>query len=101
MPPGTIFAVLALTAGYLLFWTVAALLTGRLGWSSLANAATLAASWIVLVLVLPPSMAMLADRLPGVDVVEAFVERAAANGIEAAISMIKGSALSMGIEVVE
>lgn len=67
VPPGTIFAVLALTAGYLLFWTVAALLTGRLGWSSLANAATLAASWIVLVLVLPTLAHVAINRMVPVD----------------------------------
>src|SRR5690606_11374050 len=40
-------------AGYLLFWIAVTVLVGRLGWSSTANAATLAASWLVLVLVLP------------------------------------------------
>lgn len=46
-------AVIALTAAYLLFWTVVPLLIGRLCWSSVANAAAAAASWLVLVLVLP------------------------------------------------
>lgn len=67
VPLWTIFAVLALTAGYLLFWTVAALLIGRLGWSSLANAATLAASWIVLVLVLPTLAHVVINRMVPVD----------------------------------
>lgn len=50
---GTIGIVLLLIAAYLLFWIGLAALVGRLRWSSVANAATLAASWLVLVLVLP------------------------------------------------
>jgi ABC-2 type transport system permease protein len=50
---GTIVAVLLLTAAYLWFWIALAALVGRLKWSSVANAATLAACWLVLVLVLP------------------------------------------------
>jgi ABC-2 type transport system permease protein len=46
-----IIATLALT--YLLFWTALAVLVARLRWSSLANAAALSASWLVLTLVLP------------------------------------------------
>ncbi len=46
-------AVLALVALYLLFWIGLALLIGRLGWSSVANAASLAGLWLVLTLVLP------------------------------------------------
>ncbi|PSJ36326.1 DUF3526 domain-containing protein [Allosphingosinicella deserti] len=53
VPVGTIAAVLGITAGYLLFWTILARLVARLRWSSAANAAVLAACWIVLVLVLP------------------------------------------------
>lgn len=52
-PAGAILAILGLAAGYLLFWVALTVLVGRLGWSSVANAATLAACWLVLVLVLP------------------------------------------------
>lgn len=52
-PAGAILVILAVTAGYLLFWIALAALVGRLRWSSVANAATLAALWLVLVLVLP------------------------------------------------
>lgn len=48
-----IVIVLAAIAAYLLFWIAVAALVGRLGWSSVANAATLAAAWLVLVLVAP------------------------------------------------
>jgi ABC-2 type transport system permease protein len=67
VPLGTILAVLALIAGYLLFWTALALLIGWLGWSSVANAATLAASWIVLVLILPTLAHVLINRMVPVD----------------------------------
>lgn len=50
---GAILLVLALIAAYLLFWIGLSALIGRLRWSSVANAATLAACWLVLVLVLP------------------------------------------------
>jgi ABC-2 type transport system permease protein len=42
--------VLALGLAYLLFWVALAALVGKLGWSSVANAATLAAAWLVLVM---------------------------------------------------
>jgi ABC-2 type transport system permease protein len=51
--PGAIFAILGAAALYLLFWIGLTVLVGRLAWSSVANAATLAACWLVLVLVLP------------------------------------------------
>ncbi|RDE07382.1 DUF3526 domain-containing protein [Sphingomonas aracearum] len=51
--PVTILIVLALVFAYLLFWVAVAMLVGRLRWSSVANAATLAAAWLVLVLVVP------------------------------------------------
>jgi ABC-2 type transport system permease protein len=51
--PGTILIVLIVISAYLLFWIGLAALIGRLRWSSVANAATLAAAWLVLVLVLP------------------------------------------------
>ncbi len=46
-----IIAATALT--YLAFWALVTILVGRLRWSSLANAATLSASWMILTLVLP------------------------------------------------
>lgn len=49
----SILIVLALIGAYLLFWTGFAALVGRLRWSSVANAAMLAAGWLVLVLVIP------------------------------------------------
>ncbi|HTG38547.1 DUF3526 domain-containing protein [Sphingomonas sp.] len=48
-----ILIVLVLIAAYLLFWIALAALVERLGWRSATNAATLAAAWLVLVLVLP------------------------------------------------
>lgn len=48
-----VVAVLIVTALYLVFWISLTLLVSRLRWSSVANAATLAAAWLVLVLVLP------------------------------------------------
>ncbi|WP_326525461.1 DUF3526 domain-containing protein [Sphingomonas sp.] len=51
--PPTIAIVLTLIVAYLLFWIALAALVGRLRWSSVANAATLAAAWLVLVLVVP------------------------------------------------
>jgi len=50
---GATLAVLAVSAAYLWFWIALAWLVGRLRWSSVANAASLAACWLVLVLVLP------------------------------------------------
>jgi ABC-2 type transport system permease protein len=41
------------TIGYLLFWAALCLWIGSRGWSSVTNAATLAASWLVLTLILP------------------------------------------------
>ena len=45
--------VLALVLAYLAFWTVVCLLVARAARSSLANAMTLAAAWLVLTLILP------------------------------------------------
>lgn len=50
---GSIVLIVLASAAYLLFWIALALLVGRLAWSSVANAATLAACWLVLTLVLP------------------------------------------------
>lgn len=49
----SIVIVLATVGAYLLLWIAVAALIGRLRWSSVANAATLAAAWLVLVLVVP------------------------------------------------
>ncbi|WP_347303658.1 DUF3526 domain-containing protein [Croceibacterium sp. TMG7-5b_MA50] len=51
--PGAIVAVLLLAAAYLWFWIALAAIVGRLRWSSVTNAATLAAIWLVLVLIVP------------------------------------------------
>jgi ABC-2 type transport system permease protein len=58
-----IAAVLAITAGYLLFWIALALLVGRFKASSVANAATLAAAWLVLVLVIPTLAHVVINRV--------------------------------------
>ncbi|MDR6787930.1 ABC-2 type transport system permease protein [Sphingomonas sp. BE138] len=50
---GTILIVLLVVVSYLLFWVAIAALVGRLRLSSVANAATLAATWMVLVLIVP------------------------------------------------
>ncbi|WP_374943712.1 DUF3526 domain-containing protein [Sphingomonas sp.] len=50
---GTAVIVLVVVAAYLLFWIALAALVARLRWSSVANAATLAAAWLVLVLIVP------------------------------------------------
>jgi ABC-2 type transport system permease protein len=50
------FAIISfalVTIAYLLFWAVLCLWIGSRGWSSVTNAATLAASWLVLTLILP------------------------------------------------
>ena len=49
----TFLAVSGLVALYLAFWIGVTLLIGRMRWSSVANAATLAGLWLVLTLVLP------------------------------------------------
>lgn len=51
--PGVILLVSGVILAYLLFWIALAALVGRLRWSSVANAATLAAAWLVLVLIVP------------------------------------------------
>ena len=50
------------SAAYLVFWTLLCLWIGSRGWSSVTNAATLAASWLVLTLILP-AMAHLAINM--------------------------------------
>jgi ABC-2 type transport system permease protein len=49
----SILSFTLVTVTYLLFWTVLCLWIGNRGWSSVTNAATLAASWLVLTLILP------------------------------------------------
>jgi ABC-2 type transport system permease protein len=51
--PAQMGAVLLMTAAYLLFWMLVAMLIWRWQLSSVANAAALAASWLVLTLILP------------------------------------------------
>ncbi|EQB17118.1 DUF3526 domain-containing protein [Novosphingobium lindaniclasticum] len=50
---GAILAILLVVLAYVLFWVGVSALISRLHWSSVANAASLAALWLVLVLVLP------------------------------------------------
>lgn len=50
---GGILIFCAVSAAYLAFWTALCLLVNGKGWSSVTNAATLAASWLVLTLILP------------------------------------------------
>lgn len=50
---GAILAILLLILAYLLFWVWICVLIGRLRWSSIANATSLVALWLILVLVLP------------------------------------------------
>lgn len=56
---GAALAVIALAASYVLFWALACLAVSRLHLGSLANAASLAAVWLVVTLVLP-GLALLA-----------------------------------------
>lgn len=53
VPAVMVFAVLAVIAVYLLFWIIIATLISHASWSSVTNAGALAASWLVLTLVLP------------------------------------------------
>lgn len=53
VPGITLLLVLGLVALYLAFWIGVTLLIGRLRWSSVANAATLAGLWLMLTLLLP------------------------------------------------
>jgi ABC-2 type transport system permease protein len=63
----SILAVLLTTAAYLLFWIALAALIGRMRWSSVANAATLAACWLVLVLILPTLAHVAINRAVPID----------------------------------
>ena len=64
---GSVLAILGAAALYLLFWIMVTLLVGRLGWSSVTNAATLAACWLVLTLVLPTLAHVVINRSVPVD----------------------------------
>ncbi|WP_422922066.1 DUF3526 domain-containing protein [Sphingomonas liriopis] len=59
---GTIALVLLIAAGYAAFWILLAALVARLGWSSVANAATLGAAWLLIVLVAPTLAHVAIDR---------------------------------------
>lgn len=50
---GAVLTILAVTAAYLLFWTGLTALVARMRWSSAANAAAMAACWLIVALVLP------------------------------------------------
>lgn len=65
--PAAILAVAGLSAVYLLFWIGLSLIIARLKWSSVANAATLAAGWLVLTLVLPTLAHVIINRAIPVD----------------------------------
>lgn len=62
-----IAGVLGLATAYLLFWVLVSLLIARRGWSSAANAATLAASWVAIALVLPALAHVAIERAIPVD----------------------------------
>ncbi|MCD2316254.1 DUF3526 domain-containing protein [Sphingomonas sp. IC-11] len=62
-----ILLILAVIAAYLFFWIVLTALIGRLRWSSVANAATLAACWLVLVLIAPTLAHVAVNRAVPVD----------------------------------
>jgi ABC-2 type transport system permease protein len=64
---GAILLVLAVIAAYLLFWIALAALVGRLRWRSVANAATLAGAWLVLVLIVPTLANVLINQAVPVD----------------------------------
>ena len=57
-----IAAVLGLSTAYLLFWVGVSLLVAKRGWSSATNAATLAASWVAIALVLPALAHVVIER---------------------------------------
>lgn len=58
-----IFQLLLITAGYILFWFVVAMIINAKGSSSGANAVSMISVWVVLVLLLPAVIAQLADNL--------------------------------------
>ncbi len=52
-PALSLVLILLLTGAYLGFWAIIAIIVARRGWRSATNAATLAAGWLILTLVLP------------------------------------------------
>ncbi len=74
--------VLVVILAYLLFWVALAAAVGRLRWSSVANAASLIAAWLILVLVLPTFANVAIDRMVPVDegAEIALAQRDAVNG---------------------
>lgn len=52
-PSAAVLAVVTVIAAYLMFWAAVCALVSRLKWTSVANAASLAAAWLVLVLIAP------------------------------------------------
>ncbi|MGR4877144.1 ABC transporter permease [Pseudoxanthomonas sp. LARHCG66] len=62
-----IAGVLGLATAYLVFWAGLSLLVTRHGWSSATNAATLAASWVAIALVLPALAHVAIERAIPVD----------------------------------
>jgi ABC-2 type transport system permease protein len=81
-PVAGVAAFLAIAAGYLLFWIAITLLISRLRWSSVANAAALAATWLVLALVLPTLADVVINRAIPVEQGSeiALAQREAVNG---------------------
>lgn len=63
VPFPTLLSVQGLVALYLAFWIGVTLLVGRMRWSSVANAATLAGIWLVLTLILPTIAHVAINRL--------------------------------------
>lgn len=80
--PGQVLIVLVVILAYLLFWVALAAAVGRLRWSSVANAASLIAAWLILVLVLPTFANVAIDRMVPVDegAEIALAQRDAVNG---------------------
>ncbi len=74
--------VIVLIFAYLLFWVALAAAVGRLRWSSVANAASLIAAWLILVLVMPTFANVAIDRIvpisEGAEI--ALAQRDAVNG---------------------
>lgn len=64
---GALLTVAGLTAAYLVFWIALALVVARFRGSSIANAAALAACWLVLTLVLPTLANVVINRAIPVD----------------------------------
>lgn len=81
-PLAGVLAILAIVAGYLAIWITATALVSRLRWSSIANAATLAAAWLVVTLILPTLANVVINRAIPVEQGSeiALAQREAVNG---------------------